>query len=173
MPKQRRRRKNQRTRSAAKPIASERGGADYGSLPHVMGIGSMGFASHLHAADIVGVAYGEDRSTEFGAVVPSVSLVARNGAALRLAFNEFSAWVEATDGDAVELTFVLRKDGSYLLALGPEPSRLERRCLGFSRTSRVNCLTPGSTMSRAFKRIETPEDVTGTALFRPAPTATS
>ena len=69
--------------------------------------------------------------------LPTISLVAQSGDALAKAFSIFHDWSTATDSDAVELTFVIRDAGGYLLVISPEPSRLEQRILGYDRTHRV------------------------------------
>ena len=62
-------------------------------------------------------------------------LVAERAEPLREAFKIFAAWSDAADGDAVELTIVLKESGGFLLGISPEYSRLARRCLGFDRTT--------------------------------------
>src|SRR5260370_16961447 len=59
------------------------------------------------------------------------------GEGVAKAYSTFNAWAEATEPDSLELTIVFRQRGGYILALSPERSRLERRCLGFDRTHRV------------------------------------
>lgn len=71
-----------------------------------------------------------------------ISLVAQRGDALAKAFEEFNAWSKATDPDSVEITFVFRKSGGYVIAISAEPSRLERRCLGFDRTHKPMVFAP-------------------------------
>jgi hypothetical protein len=73
--------------------------------------------------------------------VPAITLIARNEIPVREAFREFNAWAAQTDGDALELTFIFRSDGSYLLVLAPETTRLQRRTLGYNRTSHVLVMT--------------------------------
>lgn len=107
-----------------------------------MAIGSPSFPDYLSRANVVGVAYGWEKSDHLGSTVPAISLVARDEKARLQAFVEFNAWADATDGDALELTFVFKKDGTYLLAVSPELSRLTRRCLGYERTSRIIAMMP-------------------------------
>lgn len=47
-----------------------------------------------------------------------------------------------TDPDSVEITFVFRNSGGYVLAISPEYSRLERRCLGFDRAHQAVAFAP-------------------------------
>jgi len=101
-----------------------------------MAVGSFSFPTDLSQSSVVGVAYGEDWCAELSQVVPAISLVAKDGAALTRAFATFQAWSEATDPDSLEVTIVFRSKGGYLLALSPEMRRLERRCLGFNRAHR-------------------------------------
>jgi hypothetical protein len=70
------------------------------------------------------------------------SLVAQNGDELAKAFEAFNAWSRMTDPDSVEITFVFRNSGGYVLAISPEYLRLERRCLGFDRTHQAVAFAP-------------------------------
>ena len=117
-------------------------GFDYGCLPYVMAVGSLDFPRHLSAAGIGAVAYGRTWSDVVEKIVPTITLVAQNGAELAKAFAEFSAWSKATDPDAVEIIFVFRKSGGYVLSISVEQSRLQRRCLGFHRTQRALIFAP-------------------------------
>ena len=132
-----RRRKNRRGRRRVPTPVQRPKGFDYGCLPSVMAVGPYAFPSHLSAASVDAVAYGFDRSEEVARDLPFVSLVAQDARHLANAFEEFGAWAEATDPDALEVTFVFRKKGGYLLLIAPEYSRLERRCLGFDRAHRT------------------------------------
>lgn len=125
----------QRTPRTAVPEAKPTG-FDYGCLPYAMAIGSFDFPNHLSAASVDGVAYGAAWSDVVNETAPAISLVARHGEALAKAFETFNAWSKATDPDSVEITFVFRKSGGYVLAISTEYTRLERRCLGFDRTHR-------------------------------------
>jgi len=95
------------------------------------------FPGHLSAALVDGVAYGSVWSEAVNQTVPTISLVAQRGDELAKAFEAFNAWSQMTDPDSVEITFVFRKSGGFVLAISPEYSRLERRCLGFDRTHRA------------------------------------
>jgi hypothetical protein len=142
MPKKRHRKSQRHEPTRAKRSNDPRSGVDYGLLPNVMGIASFSFPGRLHDAEVIGVAYGEGRASELRTVVPTVTLVARQGPALMQAFDEFGAWAKSSDGDAVELSIVFLKSGGYLLALSPEPSRLRRRTLGYDRSSREMLMNP-------------------------------
>jgi hypothetical protein len=132
-----------RTRKAADAkLISPSNGFDFGCLPLAMALGAFEFIGHLGKADIVAVAYGGGWVEEVEANVPIISLVARHPEHLRKAFEDFHAWANATDADAVELTIVLRSKGGFLLGLTPEAARLKHRCLGFDRTHRVLMAAP-------------------------------
>jgi len=92
-------------------------------------LGSMGFAQCLGEANVVGIAYGPAATDAFGTTVPQLTLVAREGEHLALAFEEFNTWVRQTDGDAIEITIVFRNAGGYVLALSQNLDRLRRRML--------------------------------------------
>ena len=102
-----------------------------------MALASLEFPRHLSAAAVDGVAYSSVWSEALNRTVPTISLIAKHEDELVKAFKEFNAWSQMTDPDSVEVTFVFRKSGGYVLAISPENSRLKRRCLGFDRTSRV------------------------------------
>ena len=131
MGKVKKRRKASRT-----PPKKQPRGFDYGCLPYAFAVGSPDFLNHLNAASIDVVAYGDTWSEEVHQTVPTISLVGRHGAELAEVFKTFNAWSNLTDPDSVEITFVFRKTGGYVLVISAEFSRLERRCLGFSRTHR-------------------------------------
>ncbi len=110
-------------------------GVDFGCFPANAAVTFAGFSDHLRDASIVAVAYGSEWSEALRAEIPSMSLVARRAEPLREAFKIFAAWSDATDGDAVELTVVLRESDGFLLGISPEYGRLARRCVGFDRTT--------------------------------------
>jgi hypothetical protein len=123
-------------------------GFDYGCPRYAMAVGTFGFPTHLRDAGIDGVAYGSVWFKELDQLIPTISLIGRHAEGLAKAFEEFNAWNKMTDPDSLELTFVFRKSGGYVLAISPEYSRLERRCLGFDRT-----FTPIATAATWFKSI--------------------
>ncbi len=110
-------------------------GVDFGCLPPNAALTLPHFSTHLREASIVGVSYGHDWSDVLDGSVPSLSLVADRPDPLRKAFSIFSAWSEQADGDAVELTVVLKESGGYLLGISAEYDRLARRCVGFDRST--------------------------------------
>ena len=112
-------------------------GFDYGCLPSAIALASSEFNGHLTAASVDGVAYGNVWSEAVNQTVPIISLVAQRGDELAKAFEAFNTWSQTTDPDSVEITFIFRKNGGYVLVISPECSRLERRCLGFDRTHQV------------------------------------
>lgn len=97
---------------------------------------------YLDAAVVDGIAYGSAWSESFDKKVPTISLVAQHSDELAKAFEEFNAWSEMTGPDSVAMNFVFRKNGGCLLAISPEYSRLQRRCLGFDRTHRAFVMGP-------------------------------
>ena len=133
-------RKKRTARSSAQRTQSR--GFDYGCLPYVGALGSLEFPGHLSAASVDGVHYGAVWSEAVNQRVPTISLVALHGDELTKAFEEFNAWSQMTGPDSVDLTFVFRNNGGYVLAISPEYSRLERRCLGFERAHRARVINP-------------------------------
>jgi hypothetical protein len=129
------------TRRGSAGTAQPRG-FDYGCLALAAAVATFEFPGHLSAASVNGVAYGGAWSEAVNQTVPTISLVAQNGSELLKAFEAFNAWSGMTDPDSVELTFVFRNTGGYVLAISPEYSRLERRCLGFDRTHRAMAFAP-------------------------------
>lgn len=131
-------------------ILREPTGYDYGCLPYSMAVGSIDFPQHLSAASVGGVAYGRAWSDVVGKEVPTIALVGQKGDELAKAFGEFNAWSKVTGPDSVEISFVFRKSGGYVLAISAERLRLERRCLGFHRTHKPVILAP-----TWFKKLDT------------------
>jgi hypothetical protein len=117
-------------------------GFDFGCLPYAMALATFEFPGHLSAASVDGVAYGSVWSEAVRQTIPTISLVAQNGDELAKAFEAFNAWSRMTDPDSVEITFVFRNSGGYVLAISPEYLRLERRCLGFDRTHQAVAFAP-------------------------------
>ena len=123
-----------------------------------MAVGIYEFPSHLTAASVDAVAYGFEHSEELNRGLPIISLVAQDADHLARAFQDFAAWAAATDPDAVEVTFVFRESGGYLLTIEPEVTHLERRCLGFDRAHRamassVMWVKPIDTVDPMLKRL--------------------
>lgn len=133
--------RKKRTQRAADRTSPPRG-FDFGCLPYAMAVATFEFPGHLSAASVDGVAYGGVWSEGVQQTIPTISLVAQNGDELRKAFEAFNAWSRMTDPDSVEITFVFRNSGGYVLAVSPEYRRLERRCLGFDRTHQAVVVGP-------------------------------
>ena len=112
-------------------------GFDYGCLPNALAVGSPEFPRLLTEAQVDAVACGTRHSPELNAEVPTIALVAQHGDPLAKAFSIFHDWSTSSDSDAVELTFVLRDPGGYVLVISPEPARMEQRCLGYDRTHQI------------------------------------
>jgi hypothetical protein len=117
-------------------------GFDFGCFPYAMALATFEFPGHLSAASVDGVAYGSVWSEAVRQTIPTISLIAQNGDELTKAFEAFNAWSRMTDPDSVEITFVFRNSGGYVLAISPEYLRLERRCLGFDRTHQAVAIAP-------------------------------
>src|SRR5258708_1913762 len=139
MAKHKKRKKGTKRTSTA---ATQPRGFDFGCLPNAMAIANFEFPSYLSAASIDGVAYGGVWSEAVKQDIPTISLVAQKGDELAKAFEAFNAWSRMTDADSVEITFVFRNAGGYVLAISPEYSRLVRRCLGFDRTHQAIVTEP-------------------------------
>ena len=132
--KKKKKKKKRTARASAKKTQSR--GFDYGCLPNAMALASFEFLTHL-GASVEAVGYGWRWSEAVNQTLPTISLVAQSGEGLVKAFEEFNAWSQITDSDSVEITFVFREEGGYVLAISPEFTRLVRRCLGFDRTHRT------------------------------------
>ena len=136
--RKKRKQKTKRTSS----YATQARGFDFGCLPYAMAIATFEFPGYLSAASVDGVASGGVWSEAVKQNIPTISLVAQNGDELAKAFGAFNAWSRMTDADSVEITFVFRNSGGYVLAISPEYSRLVRRCLGFDRTHQALLTEP-------------------------------
>ena len=137
-----RKKKQVRQKRAKLGIPSEPTGYDHGCMPYAMAVGSIDFPQHLSAASVGGVAYGRAWSNVVNKAVPTIALVGQKGDELTKAFGEFNAWSKATDPDSVEISFVFRKSGGYVLAISADHLRLERRCLGFHWTHKPLIVAP-------------------------------
>ena len=91
----------------------------------------MEFNQNLVDAQVIAIAYGYTQSSAMRSPLPIITLVGRNEAPLKSAFEEFFSWSEQTDGDAVDLQILFRKDGSYDLCIGPEARALNDRALRY------------------------------------------
>ena len=136
------RKKRKKRTQRASAHATPPPGFDFGCLPYAMAIAACEFPGHLSAASVDGVAYGGVWSEAVKQSLPTISLVAQNGDELAKAFEAFNAWSRMTDPDSVEITFVFRNSGGYVLAISPEYQRLVRRCLGFDRAHQVLVTEP-------------------------------
>ena len=129
-----RKKKKRKTRTRNRAPRALRWGFDYGCPPNAIAVGGLELPTLLTDAHIDGVAYSMRDSPELNENVPAITLVAQDGDALANAFSMFHNWAESSDPDAVAVTFVFRGSHSYILGITPEPSRLEQRVLGYSRT---------------------------------------
>ena len=119
-------------------------------------IGSIDFNQNLVQAKIIAAAYGMEYSPDIGRAVPSISLVGRNAAPLRKAFEEFSYWAEFSDADAVDVTLVFEKSGGYKFIISPNPEMLIKRLLEYDSISdrlaiQLSWIKPIDSTSEALK----------------------
>ena len=129
-----RKRKKRKNRTYSKTARAIHLAFDYGCLPTAMAVANLDFPTLLTEAQVDAVAYGTRHSKELNEEVPAISLVAQHAAPLAKAFSIFQDWSISSDSDAVELTFLLRDAGGYILVISPEPARMEQRCIGYNRT---------------------------------------
>jgi hypothetical protein len=104
-------------------------GVDYSVQPGTMLL-SVGGTSELSHAEVVGIGYGFQPHNELG-MLPSVTLMCKNAAAARKAWDVFETWQAETDGDAVELTWIFSSKGHYHLIIAADRDRLRFRLCGF------------------------------------------
>lgn len=129
-----RKKKKHKTRRRNRAPRAPQWGFDYGCPPNAVAVGGLDLPTLLTDARIDGVAYRTRYSPDLHEDVPAITLIAQDGDALAKAFSIFHNWAASSDPDAVALTFVFRDSRSYILGISPEPSRLEHRLLGFSRS---------------------------------------
>jgi hypothetical protein len=109
-------------------------GFDYGVDRSSAVITPPVFNEKMRDADIIACAYGQMRAPGIGSVVPCISMVARNPAPLKEAFQQFSAWIEATGADALKVE-ILYSDEGYYIAFGPEYQHALWRTVGIDQFS--------------------------------------
>jgi hypothetical protein len=106
-------------------------GFDYGVSARAAAVGSPVFTQKLTQANIIAVAYGSVYADEVHSMIPFVSLVGRNESPLREAFREFTAWADASDGDAVDLTIVFHESNGYTIVISADTQKLIDRTLTY------------------------------------------
>lgn len=106
-------------------------GFDFGVSARAAAVGSLTFERNLRAAEIVGVSYGAQYSRDYQLMLPAISIIGRNEQPLREAFEEFGAWADASNGDAVDVGFLFKRTGGYRLAVGPNITDLADRAFGY------------------------------------------
>jgi hypothetical protein len=109
-------------------------GVDYSAPANVILV-SPGGTSELSGAEVVALAYGIQHHPELGGL-PSVSLVCRNVAQAKKAWDVFEAWDKETDGDAVTLSWFFSSKGHYRLMVGADQDRIRYRLRGYDNTMR-------------------------------------
>src|SRR5438045_6512132 len=98
-------------------------GFDLGDQQTTVVIHDIGFNQALRDAKVMACAYGVDRVENYPSPIPMVSLVAEHVRPLRLAFDEFARWGCEQDGDVVDVQILLKNDGTYVMAVGPDVDR--------------------------------------------------
>jgi hypothetical protein len=121
-------RKGRSTKSRIVEATAGRG-FDLGQRMRVMALPDITFNQLLIDAGVIGCAYGLDSYPGYEHPVPALTLIATDVDKILDAFEQFSAWGAAVDGDVVDITLVLQSDGRYQLWVGPEPSRALHRIL--------------------------------------------
>lgn len=116
---------------SARQVTKDEFGFDYGFPPESLLISPPDFPQLLTEADTFAVAYGHEVNSMYGPI-PALTLVGRHAAPLKTAFEEFKRWTDASDGDSVELSFLILKRGGYAIGVSPEINRLRIRILGFN-----------------------------------------
>lgn len=87
------------------------------------------YNDNLRAAGIIGCAYGSDYSNDCGTDIPILSLAVKHPHRLKLAFDQFRAWIDATGPDALRVEILYKEEG-YYLALGPDGQHSFWRTVG-------------------------------------------
>lgn len=123
-------------------------GYDFGKSGLAMLVASANFVEYLREAEVVACAYGWNRSSALGHVLPFVSLGAIHEEPLKRAFGEFKRWQEESQTDPVDLTFVLLREGGYLLGISSRSESISRR-LGHTSLARERLLV-GATYIKKF-----------------------
>ncbi|MCV9960293.1 hypothetical protein OIU34_00120 [Pararhizobium sp. BT-229] len=88
---------------------------------------SIEFNNLMMAASVIGCAYGYDKTVGYPAPIANLSIIGENADRLAAASEILRDWGCDEDGDAVGLEIVLRRDGTYLLGMGPDQRRLVNR----------------------------------------------
>ena len=116
------RRKRKNTSENPKNVPSKRQGFDFGMLQRssVANEDDFKFNQDLIESEVIGCAYGLGPVEGAQNLVPFLSLIVLNEDKVRSAFESFRAWGCEDDGDVVSAEIVLRNDGSYRLAMGPD-----------------------------------------------------
>jgi len=108
-------------------------GFDYGLESALAIMTAPDFNDNLRAANIIACAYGLKYSSEIGAQVPIISLVATEPEPLKKALVQFKAWIDATGPDALKVE-ILYSDEGYHISFGPNAKHLLWRTIGLDGT---------------------------------------
>lgn len=142
-------RRSRRNRSPSRRVDSDPArGFDLGDVQAVFTVADVDFQTALRDANIFACAYGEGVPPGLTAPIPYMTLVCEHREHLERAFGHFARWGCVEDGDAVDITVMLRKNGSYQLMIGPEPRRASFRMS--PETSLLNVLSFVSSYVKIF-----------------------
>lgn len=126
--------KKQKRLKGAVATSVRSGGFELGDRSRVMYFSESdhSFNESMSAANVLGCAYGYDAIDGFPGPVPAITIICTDGEKLKAAFDCFKHWGSEADGDVVGITILLKRDGSYLLAVGPDFERFTHRMSGGS-----------------------------------------
>jgi hypothetical protein len=117
------------TKIPGAPLARLDRGFDFGLQMSVMAMPDFEFNQALREAGVIGCAYGFDKVEGMPQPIPSITLVGTNSAAFVNAYQNFVRWGCEEDGDVVDVTLLLRLNGSYRMWIGPEFHRFLYRTI--------------------------------------------
>lgn len=109
-------------------------GFDYGVNRSNPVMTAPAFSDEMRNADIIACAYGQMPAHGLAPIVPCISMVARDPAPLKRAFQQFQAWIEATGADALKVDILYSSEG-YHIAFGPNYQHAMWRTVGVDQFS--------------------------------------
>lgn len=128
-------------------------GFDFGIKPNYMIVGDIEFPVLFQQAECLGIAYIFEKINN--KLLPvQIAFQFKNKEPADKVMSIFMNWVSRSnnDGDAVDLTFIEKKDGTYAVAISPEQNRLIQRLVPKDLLKRVN---PLLTVMTHFKQMQT------------------
>ncbi|OYQ75477.1 hypothetical protein B9T12_04875 [Wohlfahrtiimonas chitiniclastica] len=116
-------------------------GFDFGIKPNFMVVGDIKFSELFKQAECLGLAYVFEQINDNIRPVQIVFQFKNKEPADKV-MATFMDWVSRSndDGDAVDLTFIEKKDGSYGFSIGPELNRLIERIVPRDLLKKINPL---------------------------------